>query len=184
MSVEIIPSHAHCRPIVHSSAFVAENAVILADVSIAADASVWFGAVIRGDVQSIRVAERSNIQDAVVIHASTNGLPVLIGSDVSIGHGAFLHSCSIEDGAFVGIGACVLDGATVKMGGMLGAGSVLTPGKSVGAGELWAGNPARFLRVLSDQEKQGIRLNAQRYVALAKHYMSECPAIYRRSINP
>lgn len=178
-----VPPHAYAAPEVDPSVFVAAGAIVVGDVSIAADASVWFGAVIRGDVRRITIGARSNIQDGAVIHASTGGQPTRIGRDVSIGHGARLHACTIEDGAFVGIGACVLDGATVAAQGMLAAGALLAPGKVVGAGELWVGSPAKFLRLLSDSEKENNKANAARYVALGKHYQSEHPAIYQRSIT-
>lgn len=168
-------------PQVDDSAFVAGSAALIGDVRIGAEASVWFGCVLRGDVQGIRIGARSNIQDGTVIHCTTNGRPTVVGDDTTIGHAAVLHACTIEDQAFVGIGATVLDGAVVMRGAMLAAGAVLTPGKRVGSGELWAGNPARLLRVLSDDERQGIVLNAQRYVSLARRYRTTHPAIYNRS---
>lgn len=179
-----MPSQAHVRaiPQIDESAFVAANAVVIGDVSIAADASVWFGCVIRGDVQHIRIGARSNIQDGAIIHATTNGQPTDIGEDVTVGHAAVLHACTLENGSFVGIGACVLDRAVVMTGGMLAAGAVLTPGKIVASGELWGGNPARLLREVSAGEREGMVLNAQRYVALAKHYRTEHPAIYKKGI--
>ena len=164
------PDYVRAVPQIDSSAFVAANAVVIGDVAIAANVSVWFGCVIRGDVQRISIGARSNIQDGTIIHATTNGQPTDIGTDVTVGHAAVLHSCTLESGAFVGIGACVLDRAVVMTGGMLAAGAVLTPGKVVPSGELWGGNPARFLREVSMSEREGMVLNAQRYVALAKYY--------------
>ncbi len=140
---EPVPAHAFATPRIDAGAFIAPGAVVYGDVAIGADSSVWFGCVIRGDVQAIRIGARSNIQDGAVIHASTNGAPTLIGDDVTVGHSAVLHACTLESGAFVGLGALVLDRATVHAGGMLAAGAVLTSGKAVGTGELWAGNPAR-----------------------------------------
>lgn len=177
--------HAHVRatPQIDDSAFIAANAIVIGNVSIAADASIWFGCVIRGDVQRISIGARSNIQDGTIIHVTTNGQPTNIGEDVTVGHAAVLHACTLESGSFVGIGACVLDRAVVMGGGMLAAGAVLTPGKIVPSGELWGGNPARLLREVSMSEREGMVLNAQRYVALAKHYRSEHPAIYKKGIT-
>jgi carbonic anhydrase/acetyltransferase-like protein (isoleucine patch superfamily) len=174
-----VPSHALQTPAVDATAFIAAGAVVVCDVRIAEHASVWYGCVIRGDVQRISIGARSNIQDGTIIHASTGGMPTSIGADVTIGHAAVLHGCTIEDGAFIGIGARVLDGATVMRGGMLAAGAVLTPRKTVGTGELWAGNPAKLLRTLSDDERAGMQLNVLRYMALAVHYREHQPITYR-----
>jgi carbonic anhydrase/acetyltransferase-like protein (isoleucine patch superfamily) len=173
-----VPSHAFKNPEVSGKAFIAAGAVVVCDVRIEEYASVWYGCVVRGDVQQIVVGARSNIQDGVIIHATTGGIPTLIGADVTIGHSAVLHACTIEDGAFVGIGARVLDGATVMSGGMLAAGAVLTPRKIVRSGELWAGNPAKLLRNLNDSECAGMKRNVLRYMALAEHYRKNQPTIY------
>lgn len=174
--------HASVAPRIDESAFIASNAIVIGDVAIEAGASVWFGCVIRGDVQHIRIGARSNIQDGTVIHATTNGQSTDIGEDVTVGHAAVLHACTLENGAFVGIGACVLDRAVVKSGGMLAAGAVLTPGKIVASGELWGGNPARLLREISASEREAMMLNAQRYVALAEFYRSGHPIIYTKEM--
>ncbi|HEY4073374.1 MAG TPA: gamma carbonic anhydrase family protein [Herbaspirillum sp.] len=171
--------HVLKNPEVDATVFVAAGAVVVCDVRIAAHASIWYGCVIRGDVQHISIGERSNIQDGVIIHATTGGMPTLIGADVTVGHAAVLHGCTIEDGAFIGIGARVLDGATVMRGAMLAAGAVLTPRKTVRTGELWAGNPAKLLRNLNDGECAGMKLNVLRYMALAEHYRKHQPNIYR-----
>jgi carbonic anhydrase/acetyltransferase-like protein (isoleucine patch superfamily) len=123
------------------------------------------------------VGARSNIQDGSILHGTTHGSPTLIGSQVTVGHGAILHACTIEDLAFVGFGARVLDNAVVRTGGMLAAGAVLTPGKVVGAGELWAGNPAKLLRPLTEQERAGMVTSADRYVALAQRYLFSKPVV-------
>ncbi|QBQ98861.1 gamma carbonic anhydrase family protein [Paraburkholderia pallida] len=164
-------------PSVHKSAFIAQGVSLVGDVQIGECASIWFNCVLRGDVQRIVVGSRTNIQDGSILHGTTNGAPTLVGSDVTVGHGAILHACTIEDRAFVGFGARVLDGAIVRTGGMLAAGAVLTPGKVVGTGELWAGNPARLLRPLSEKEAEAIQLSADRYVALAKRYLFSKPLV-------
>jgi carbonic anhydrase/acetyltransferase-like protein (isoleucine patch superfamily) len=164
-------------PSVHRTVFVGHGASIIGDVQIGERASIWFNCVLRGDVQRIVIGARTNIQDGSVLHGTTNGLPTLIGSQVTVGHGAILHACTIEDAAFVGFGARVLDGGVVRTGGMLAAGAVLTPGKVVAAGELWAGNPAKFLRPLTERERAGIVASSDRYVALARRYMFAKPVV-------
>jgi carbonic anhydrase/acetyltransferase-like protein (isoleucine patch superfamily) len=164
-------------PSLHETVFVARGASVIGDVSIAERASVWFNCVLRGDVQRIVIGARTNIQDGSILHGTTSGLPTLIGSDVTVGHGAILHACTIEDRGFVGFGARVLDGAVICSGGMLAAGSILTPGKVVAPGELWAGSPARLLRTMSAWDTAGIVVSAERYVALAERYRSAAPAI-------
>ncbi|OWW21183.1 gamma carbonic anhydrase family protein [Noviherbaspirillum denitrificans] len=181
--VELAPAFLGAKPAVNDSAFVASNAVLLGNVEVGADSSIWFGCVLRGDVQAIRIGMRSNIQDGTIIHCSTNGNPTQIGNDVTVGHAAVLHSCTIGDGAFVGIGARILDGAVIESGAMIAAGAVVTPGKVVGSGELWAGNPARLLRPLTDIDRNAMQRNAQRYVLLARHYRSQHPHTYNWSTS-
>jgi carbonic anhydrase/acetyltransferase-like protein (isoleucine patch superfamily) len=176
-----LPDFVRAAPRVDDRAFLAANAILIGDVEVGPEASIWFGCLLRGDVQAIRIGARSNIQDGTIIHCTTGSRPTVIGDDVSVGHAAVLHACTIEDRAFVGIGAIVLDGAVVSSGAMLAAGAVLTPGKVVARGELWGGNPARPLRALTEDERKGFLLNAQRYVALAHHYRTTHPPIYQRS---
>ncbi|WP_144161721.1 gamma carbonic anhydrase family protein [Paraburkholderia sp. BCC1885] len=164
-------------PSVHKSVFVARGVSIIGDVLVGEKASIWFNAVLRGDVQRIVVGARTNIQDGCILHGTTNGAPTLVGSQVTVGHGAILHACTIEDRAFVGFGSRVLDGAIVRTGGMLAAGAVLTPGKVVGSGELWAGNPARLLRNLTEEEIAGIVVAAERYVTLGERYVFSKPVV-------
>ncbi len=133
--------------------------------------------VLRGDVNFIRVGARTNVQDGAIVHVSHHspynkaGHPTLIGADVTIGHGAIIHACTIEDACLIGMGATVLDGATVKRHGFVGAGAVLSPGKVVGEGELWLGNPARFARKLSEREIESLLYSAQHYVRLKDQYL-------------
>jgi carbonic anhydrase/acetyltransferase-like protein (isoleucine patch superfamily) len=164
--------HLRLQPRIHSSVFVAAGTAIIGDVEIGAQSSIWFNCVLRGDVRRISVGAGTNIQDGSVVHCSTNGRPTVIGDRVSVGHGAILHSCTIEDTGFVGFGARVLDGAVIRSGGMLAAGAILTPGKVVGAGELWAGNPAKLLRVMDSGEVSALGVIAERYMALALAYQN------------
>jgi gamma-carbonic anhydrase len=164
-------------PSVHKTVFVAPGVSIIGDVQIGEKASIWFNSILRGDVQRIVVGARTNIQDGSILHGTTNGAPTLVGSEVTVGHGAILHACLTEDRAFVGFGARVLDGAIVRTGGMLAAEAVLTPGKVVGSGELWAGNPARFLRTLTFEEIENIVVAAEGYVTLGERYVFSKPIV-------
>jgi gamma-carbonic anhydrase len=163
----ILPFH-DLVPRVAADAFVAPGAVVVGDVEIGAEASVWYGCVLRGDVNYIRIGARSNIQDSTTIHVTTNGNPTLIGADVTVGHAAVLHACTLEDACFVGMRACLLDRVVVEAGGMVAAGALVTEGKRIRRGELWAGMPAKLFRTLSDAEMDGFRTSATHYVKLAR----------------
>ena len=156
-------------PKIHDSAFIADNAVIIGDVEIGADSNIWYGCVIRGDVNRVVIGQRTNIQDGSIVHeARTFG--AIIGDDVTIGHMALIHACTLEDSSFVGMKACVMDGAVVESGGMLGAGALLAPNKRVPCGEVWLGQPARFARKIKDAEDEYIGYVAPRYVKLGREY--------------
>lgn len=158
------------EPTIHPEAFIAPNATIIGNVTIGKESNIWFGCVLRGDVQSITVGERTNIQDGSVIHVTRKTGPTRIGSGITIGHKALLHACILEDACFIGMGAIVMDHAVVESGGMLGAGALLTPGKRVPSGSLWAGNPAKYFRDMKPYETEFIGESADHYVALAKQY--------------
>ena len=158
-------------PVIGEGCFVAPGAVIVGDVHLAEGASVWFGCVIRGDDHHVRIGARSNIQDGTIIHVTPDENPTLIGDDVTIGHGARLHGCDIGAEALIGIGAIVLDGAVVEAGAMVAAGALVTPGKRVGSGELWAGNPARLLRELRDEDREFMTWDVAHYLGLAREYL-------------
>jgi carbonic anhydrase/acetyltransferase-like protein (isoleucine patch superfamily) len=154
-------------PRIAASAFIAPGAVVTGDVEIGEGASIWFGCVVRGDVAPIVIGANSNIQDCSVVHGSTGKPPTWIGANVTIGHMALIHACRLEDGAFVGMKACVSDGAVVEGGAMVAAGALVTPGKRVPRGELWVGNPARFMRALAEKERRYVAELPARYVDLA-----------------
>ncbi len=158
--------------------YVDPAASVIGDVELGDDASVWPGCVVRGDVNFIRIGARTNIQDGTVIHVSHDGphaklggFATVIGEDVTIGHKAIVHACRIGDAALIGMGAIVLDGAVVESHGFVGAGAVVPPGKTVGRGELWLGNPARRVRVLSEADIEGLYYSAQHYVRLKNRYL-------------
>lgn len=163
-------------PAIADSAYIDQAAVIIGEVEIADDVSVWPMVVIRGDVNSITIGARSNIQDGCVLHVTHRsefnpaGGPLVIGSDVTVGHGAVLHACQIDDYCLVGMGSTVLDGAHMEHHSMLGAGSVLPPGKIIKTGELWVGNPAKKAKVLTESQQQSLEYSARHYVKLKQQY--------------
>ena len=161
-------------PRIHPTAFIAPGARIIGDVEIGAGSSIWYNCVLRGDVNIIRIGERTNIQDGTVIHCdspkpgSEAGLPTIIGDDVLVGHLVMLHGSVLHDRAFVGLSSTVMDGCTIEPDGMLAAGALLSPGKTICAGELWMGRPAKLLRQLSAEEMSANRLGAAHYAELAR----------------
>ncbi len=157
-------------PRVADSAWVAPTATVIGDVELGPESSVWFACVIRGDASPIRVGARTNIQDGSVLHGTGDTLPCILGDDVTIGHMALVHASTLENKAFVGMGAQVLDGAVIEEEGMLAAGALLTPGKRIGRRELWAGRPARKIRDLSAEERAMWDETARHYAELAAHF--------------
>lgn len=157
-------------PTIHPDAWIAPGATIIGDVHIGAESNVWFGCVIRGDVCPIRIGERTNIQDGSVVHVTRKTGPTNIGSGITIGHSALLHACTLEDDCFIGMHATVMDNATVQSGAMLAAGALLAPNKNVPTGELWAGNPARLMRPLKQEEADFIPVSSKNYVDLSVEY--------------
>ena len=167
------------NPILGARVYVDEAATVIGDVVLGDDVSIWPGTVIRGDVNFIRIGARSNIQDGTVIHVTHDGpygtpggLATVIGEDVTIGHGAIVHACVIEDACLIGMGSTLLDGAIVRKNGFVGAGALIPPGKTVGSGELWLGNPARCVRKLGEKEIEQLYYSAQHYVRLKGKYLS------------
>ena len=157
--------------------YVDPAATVIGEVSLGDDASVWPGTVIRGDVNSIAIGARTNVQDGTIVHVTHDGpytpggFPTTIGSDVTIGHAAVIHACTIGDYCLIGMHATVLDGAVVEDYGFIGAGAVVAPGKRIGRAELWLGNPARLVRKLSDRELEQLRYSAAHYVRLKDQYL-------------
>jgi carbonic anhydrase/acetyltransferase-like protein (isoleucine patch superfamily) len=165
-------------PVVGERVYVDPACTIIGDVRIGDDASIWPGTVIRGDVNHIRIGARTNVQDGTIIHVSHDspynkgGYPTLIGEGVTVGHGCILHACTIGDYCLIGMGACILDGAVIEANAFIAAGAVVGPGKVVRSGELWAGNPARLMRQLSDKDIEGLRYSADHYVKVKDQYRS------------
>ena len=170
-------------PTLGARAYVDPMASVLGDVVLGDDVSLWPQVVVRGDVNFIRIGARTNVQDGTVIHVSHDGphaklggFATHIGADVTIGHKAIVHACRIEDAVLIGMGAIVLDGAVVQKHGFVGAGALVTPGKVVGGGELWLGNPAKKVRMLSDAEIEALYYSAGHYVRLKDQYLEAPPA--------
>jgi carbonic anhydrase/acetyltransferase-like protein (isoleucine patch superfamily) len=167
-------------PTIDKSAFVAHNAIISGDVKIGKNSGIWYGCVLRGDVTKIIIGDNTNIQDNSVLHGTrpnhaqnktgAEGAPVIVGSNVTIGHNAIIHACIIEDNSFIGMGSIIMDLARVEEYGMLAAGAVLTPGKVVKTGQIWAGNPAKYFRDMTQGEKDYIKISADNYAKLASEY--------------
>lgn len=153
-------------PSVDDSAWVAPNATVVGDVTLGADVGIWYGAVVRGDIESISIGSGSNIQDNCSLHADP-GSPLQVGERVSVGHNATLHGCTVGDDVLVGMGSRVLNGAVIGEGSLIAAGAVVPEGMQVPAGSLVAGVPAKVRRELSDDERAGIELNGSAYVDLA-----------------
>jgi carbonic anhydrase/acetyltransferase-like protein (isoleucine patch superfamily) len=157
--------------------YVDPAAVLIGDVELGDDASLWPCVVVRGDVNFIRIGARTNVQDGAVLHVTHDGpytpggTPLIVGDDVTVGHGAILHACTIENACLIGMHATVLDKALVRKHAMIGAGAVVSPGKIVGEGELWLGNPARCVRKLSDQQIEQLYYSARHYVRLKNEYL-------------
>jgi carbonic anhydrase/acetyltransferase-like protein (isoleucine patch superfamily) len=158
------------RPIVHASAFVADNATVIGDVEIGARSSIWFGAVLRGDVFHIRVGEDTSIQDNSVIHVTHGLYGTRVGSKVTVGHQVTLHGCTVGDLCIVGMGSTILDQAEVGDRCIIGAGALVTPGTKIPAGHLAVGSPARPKRALSDEELTWLEASAIHYVELINKY--------------
>ncbi|MCS7082376.1 MAG: gamma carbonic anhydrase family protein [Bacteroidetes bacterium] len=157
-------------PRLHPTVYLAEGVRIIGDVEIGAYSSVWYNAVIRGDVHEIRIGERTNIQDLCLLHVTHRRWPLVVGSRVTVGHSAVLHGCVIEDCVLVGMHATVLDGAYVEHHCLIGAGALVPPGMRVPAGHLVLGVPARVVRPLTEQERAELEQAAENYVRYAARY--------------
>ena len=164
-------AHHGVTPVLGAGVFVAGNATVIGDTVIGPGSSVWYAATVRGDVNEIRIGARTNIQDGTVIHVTTGGHGTYVGDDVTVGHLAILHACTLEDRVLIGMGACLMDGAVVEHDAMVAAGALLTPGKRVPSGELWAGSPARHKRDLTPEEIADIAHSAVHYAELAASYL-------------
>lgn len=169
MSGLIVPFNNHV-PKIHPTAWVAPNATIIGEVEVGEMAGIWYNVVLRGDGPGIKIGDNTNIQDGVVIHVSSNRQGTVIGRNITVGHLALLHACTVQDDAFIGMHSTVLDGAVVETGAMVAAGALVSPGKVVKSGELWAGNPARKIRDITERDLMVFKGSALHYMELAKAY--------------
>jgi len=165
----IIKSYKGMSPQIAPDCYLSENATVVGDVTMGSECSIWFGAVVRGDVAPVTMGKRSNVQDCAVVHVTNTTGPTVIGDDVTIGHCACVHACTIGDGALIGMNATVLDGAVVGKGAIIAAGALVLQGTVIGDGELWGGVPAKFLKMAKPGMAQAY---AQHYVEYAREYMS------------
>lgn len=171
LHVPLIGPYNNIHPQIDPSCYITPTAVILGDVVIGPNTSIWHHVLIRGDVNTIRIGSGTNIQDGTVVHVSrTPTGRTVIGDNITIGHQALIHACELQDNAFIGMKACVMDGAVVESFAMVAAGALVTPNKIVRSGELWMGSPARFVRKLTDEDLAHMRENASEYRMVASHY--------------
>lgn len=171
-------SYKGITPKLEASAYVDEAAVVIGDVTLAADSSIWPMAVARGDVNYIRIGARSNIQDGAVLHVTHDhegapgGFPLIIGDDVTVGHNVTLHGCTIANRCLIGMGSTVLDGAKLEEGVLLAAGSLVPPGKTLEGGYLWLGSPVKRGRRLTEEEQAWFSYSARHYARLSEEHRS------------
>jgi len=170
-----VERHLRTPPQVHPSAYVAPGAIVVGDVTLAEESSVWYSAVLRGDINRIVIGPRSNIQDGAVVHLADD-FGVYVGELVTVGHKAILHACTVGDEVLIGMGAIVLDGAEIGARSIVGAGSVVTGGKKIPPGSLVLGAPGKVVRQLSLEEQAGLKVWAEKYVALSRLYLENPPA--------
>jgi carbonic anhydrase/acetyltransferase-like protein (isoleucine patch superfamily) len=158
-------------PRLHETVFVEESAQVIGEVEIGAHSSIWFNAVVRGDVHHVKIGERTNVQDNCVLHVTKDTHPLIIGSDVTIGHSVTLHGCTVRDRCLIGMGANVLDGVEIGEDSIVGAGSVVTEGIKISPRSLVLGVPGRVVRGLRDEEVAGIAQSARNYMGYTKDYV-------------
>ena len=168
----MIRAHRGRLPRIPSSVFIDDSAQVIGDVEIGDESSVWMGVVIRGDVNWIRIGKRSNVQDGTIVHVMTKTHPTTIGDNVTIGHGAIVHGCTIEDQCLIGMGAILLNGAHVGTGSIVAAGTLLVEGANIPPRSLVMGSPGKVKRTLTDAEVLDIQAYADRYVNLRLDYMN------------
>ncbi|QQS34467.1 MAG: gamma carbonic anhydrase family protein [Acidobacteriota bacterium] len=157
-------------PKIHPTAFITDDAIVIGDVEVGEDASVWFGSIVRGDVNYIRIGARTNIQDGCVIHVSQRTHPTILEDEITVGHRVTLHGCHVESGCLIGIGAILMDGVRVGRQSLVGAGTLLTPGTQIPPRSLVIGSPGRVKRELSEDELAFLDRSWQNYTELKKHY--------------
>lgn len=172
MKPNILP-YKGILPQIAENTYISQGVHIIGDVVIGKDCSIWFGSVLRGDVNYIRVGDRTNIQDNSVVHVTHDGNPTIIGDDVTIGHGVILHACTIGNRVLIGMGAIILDGVVIPDDSYVGAGALVTPGKKFESKKMILGSPAKAVRDLTQDEINWLKNSALHYKNIASHYMSQ-----------
>jgi carbonic anhydrase/acetyltransferase-like protein (isoleucine patch superfamily) len=172
----MIHSFLNSSPRIHETAFVTDDAIVIGDVEIGEDASIWFGSIVRGDVNFIRIGARTNIQDGTVIHVSSKTHSTILEHEITVVHRVTLHGCYVETGCLIGIGAILLDGVRVGANSLVAAGSLLTPGTQIPPGSLVMGSPAKVKRPLTDDELGDLPRFWKNYVELKEHYRLQTDA--------
>jgi carbonic anhydrase/acetyltransferase-like protein (isoleucine patch superfamily) len=160
-------------PKIDPTAFITDDAIVIGDVEIGEDASVWFGSIVRGDVNYIRIGARTNIQDATVIHVSSRTHPTILEDEITVGHRVTLHGCHVESGCLIGIGAILMDGVRIGRQSLVGAGTLLTPGTQIPPRSLVIGSPGRVKRELTDDELAFLDRSWHNYTELKTFYAAE-----------
>lgn len=166
----MIKSFHNLHPKIHETAYVTDDAIIIGDVELGAESSVWFGSILRGDVNFIRIGERVNVQDGSIIHVSSKTNPTVLEDEITLGHRVTLHGCYVETGCLIGIGAIILDGTRVGRNSLVAAGSLITPNTQIPPRSLVLGSPARIKRELSDAEVEDLKKFWRNYVSLSRIY--------------
>ncbi|MBM4121323.1 MAG: gamma carbonic anhydrase family protein [Nitrospira sp.] len=161
------------KPTIAKSAYIEDTAVVIGDVVIGEESSVWFNAVVRGDVHSIRIGNRTNVQDLCMLHVTHDTHPLIIGDDVTVGHHVVLHGCTVKDRVLIGMGAIIMDGAVIGENCVVGAGALVTEGTIVPPKSLILGSPAKVKRPVIDEELAWIKESAQNYIEYARQYVSD-----------
>jgi carbonic anhydrase/acetyltransferase-like protein (isoleucine patch superfamily) len=168
----MIRAFAGKTPLIGRGVFLAETCAVIGDVELGDESSIWYSTVVRGDVMPIRIGARTSVQDGTIIHVTGGYLGTTIGDDCTIGHGAIIHACTVEDLCLIGMGSILLDGARIGRGSLVGAGALVTPGTDIPPGSLVLGSPARVKRPITDKEREQIALGAAHYVSLTRTYLA------------
>ena len=169
----VVRPFAGKRPVIGRGVFLAETSAVIGDVEIGEETSIWYGTVVRGDVMPIRIGARTSVQDNTVVHVTSGRFGTTIGSDCTIGHGAIIHACTIEDQCLIGMGSIILDGVRIGRGSLVGAGALVTPGTDIPPNSLVIGSPAKVKRPINEKEREQIVYGAAHYVELTRVYLAD-----------
>jgi carbonic anhydrase/acetyltransferase-like protein (isoleucine patch superfamily) len=167
-----IRTFAGKRPVIASNVFLAETCAVIGDVEIGEHSTIWYATTIRGDVMPIRIGARTSVQDGTVVHVTAGRFGTTIGNDCTIGHGAIIHACVVEDLCLIGMGSIILDGARIGRGSLVGAGALVTPGTDIPPNSLVIGSPAKVKRPVNEKEREQITYGAAHYVELGRSYLA------------